>query len=206
MKKKGLANIYWFVMAIAVVFIVGVAWMSTSYKPIKYTSETGRQQAVVFNGYITAEQVRNYAEESARLAAFNALAAKGVPFDKVDCFDFATPDDEDHFAEVLFSEFINAYMSEYPLENQYSDIFPPLYGNFKWVNAPWTGDDLDSISRLEPSAGNRQLIIQASPNGDIQVWNSRYYFIYSAEGAFMITVNCTEYEDYINIITAGTII
>lgn len=209
MKRKGLANIYWFVIALAVVMIIGLAWLSTEIAPLQYTAEMGRRQTIAFNGYIAAEQIRSYAEESARLAVFYALNKSNIDPTNPRCFDITDISSRNEFAEQHFTTALNTYMEEHPLENQYSDLIPPLYGRFYWVQPPSVSPPVtpdpeeDSVSKIYPIANGKALGILGVSDGEIQILNSRYFFIYTANGILSITVNCTDYANYLDKIKNG---
>lgn len=204
MNKKGIANIYWFAMAIFIIILVGIAWMSTA-TPLEYTAETGRKQAIIFNMYITAEQIRNYVEESAKLSTFYALREMGVAIDDATCFN--NVNDVREFSEVHFTQAMELYLELFPLENQYSDMIAPIYGVFWWdSHVPNTNPITDqgtltdtgtaATSKLEVQDAGATLEIIGIADGDIMIINQRYLVIYEANPNFRITVTCQQYEDF----------
>ncbi len=214
MNKKGLANIYWFVIAVAVLIIVGIAWLATETNPINYTSEMGRRQAVTLNGYISAEEVRMYNEEAAKLSVFYLLRELGVPKTCAgtnNCFDFSLWSiNGDEFAGQLFSSAMEEYIIAHPLNNQYSDIVPAIYHRFHWTAnsaipppSPLPPES-DAPSWMYPMNGGEDLRIIGVSDGDTQVWNSRYFFIYSISGVIDVTITSDEYKEYMDLYDGTT--
>ncbi|UCD03850.1 MAG: hypothetical protein JSW73_04900 [Candidatus Woesearchaeota archaeon] len=207
MNKKGIDNIWYFALSIFFIMFVALLWVSTA-TPLEYTVETGRKQAILFNMYITAEQIRNYVEESARLSTFYALRQMEVPIDRADCF--ADVDGKIEFSEIHFTLAMRKYLELYSLENMYSDVNPPLYGVFYWnpAHTPPVSErgtladeathSTAAKSRLyvPPIDGGTKIRITGTADGDIQIINQRYSVIYSASPTFEIEVTCQEYEDF----------
>lgn len=194
MSKKGIANIYWLVMAVAVILIVAMAWISAS-NPVQYTAETGREQSVFFNAYVTAEEIRNYAEESARLSAFQCLQERNISPGTSNCFNITGSVSRDSFA-LDFTKNLNSYMIEHPLQNAYSETITPTYGDFMWESPPFSPTTENTTSVIYSKNGGSKLAVKGSPEGDIQIINNRYTFLYRASGAINLTVTCKEYENY----------
>lgn len=204
MNRKGIANIYWFVLTVAVLLVVGFAWIATESNPVEYTAEIGRRQAITMNTYIAGEEARMYAEEAIKLSAFYTLSELGVT--QVDCFNNAHFD-EHHF-EDLFTKAVHSYIIEHPLENDYSDIMLAEYAPFQWNFAGSIGPGISAISNLEASGAGDELYVHAVPEGDtvskIQVTNANYLVIYSLAASLDVTVTCTEYHKYMGIATGGS--
>lgn len=203
MNRKGLSAIYWFIMAIAIILIVGIAWMSTEISPLEYTAETGRQQAIVFKMYVEAEQIRSYSEEAITSAAFYTLQEMGISETKLDCFN--RNDFYDLGFNNSFSKYVNDYIEALPLETPYSDLIPPTYGPFKWSESlVMLGEDDASVSRIESIDGGTRLKVSASPDGDIVGLNSIYAIMYFARGELELIISCQEYREYMNLVKGNT--
>ncbi|MDD3492395.1 MAG: hypothetical protein PHZ19_02715 [Candidatus Thermoplasmatota archaeon] len=185
--KKGMSPIWWLVLTVVVVLIVSTAWLATA-KPIDYPIKKGREQQVVFNAYVTAEEVRNYAEGAAKLATFATLREMKVEPSN-NCFDF-TDEEKNEFIKI-FNQAMELYMQLHPLENQWSDIFPCEYESFD----EFVGDINEGVKSKFINNGNKIRII-GYPRGKIQVFNSRYIFMYSLDGSIDVEVSCKDYENY----------
>ena len=191
MRRRAVANVWYFFIGIAVVAAIALIFISM-VSPIQYPLQKGMKQHQVFSGYISAEETREYMAEAARQTTFYALRELGI--NENEC-NFSESNLRENF-EPEFNLGFGDYVIAYPLEDQYSDMLIPDYYNFTF-NDP--GDEWgDSLSKLEAISDEELNIIGVSA-GDIQVLNKRNLLAYALNGHFNITVSCEEYKTWLDL-------